>query len=335
VGKCSVCGAKAVIRIPYARINLCEKHFVEYYERRIERTIVRYGLISKGMRIVVAISGGKDSASLAYVLSKIADKYDLKLLILHIDLGINNYSTKAREVVEEFSKLIKVPAAIISVKDVLSLGIPELAKLSRRPTCSVCGLVKRYIMNAFAIEVRADAVCTGHNMDDIMVNILKEFLNQNFEGMVKLVPKTLSQNGIAVGRIRPLYETTEREDLAYALINNLPFLKVTCPYMNIGGIDTDLKRYLHHLDSKYSGIRISFIRRFVSNVEKYWKHIANEGEVNKCKYCGLISQGDTCSFCNLTKRVLGEPAGPKVREYIRSYLRDHMLSYLNDDLGSD
>ena len=325
MGKCGICGSRAVIKIPYARINLCEKHFIEYYERRIERTIARYNLVSKGMKVVIAVSGGKDSASLAYVFNKIASKYDLKLVILHIDLGISDYSIKAKEVVKEFSKIVKIPTIIISIKEVLGLGIPELAKLSRRPTCSVCGLVKRYVMNAFAIEIGADAICTGHNMDDIMVNIIKEFLNQNFESMVKLVPKTPSRNNIAVGRIRPLYETTERENLAYALINNLPFLKITCPYMNIEGVDTDLKRYLHHLDSKYSGIRISFIRRFVSNVEKYWRRVIEEKKVGKCRYCGLISQSDTCSFCNLTKRALGEPAGLKVREYIRNYLRSHNI----------
>ena len=275
--------------------------------------------MKKGDVVVIAISGGKDSIALAYVLSKLSRKYDFKVIGLHIDLGIEDFSKKALEVVEEFRKITNMKIFIISVKDVLGLGIPDLARLSKRPTCSICGLVKRYLMNAFTVELNASAIATGHNMDDITANIIKEFLNQNISSMIKLVPSIEGVDAIASKKIRPLYEVTERENLAYVLVRKLPFLKYTCPFIDVTGMDKFLKRYLVDLDIKYPGLRKSFIRKFVKN-SKVVENLIKAERVSKCKYCGLISSGDVCAFCRITERILGRPGGPLVREFIRKYI---------------
>ena len=313
MAKCRVCGRRAVIKIYYARTALCREHFIQFYERRVERAMTKYGLVGKGWRVLVAVSGGKDSVSLLHVLKRLSDKMGFEVLALHIDLGIGEFSSRALSITEGLCRELSLPLIIFRVRDVLGIGVPELAKLARRPPCSVCGMVKRYVINAVAVEVGADVVATGHNLDDLAANALKEFLNQNLRGVGKLGPKTESISGIAVGRVRPLYDTPEREDLAYALVNKLPFVRTRCPYVAEGSIERYLKRYLNELDALFPGVKVSFMRRLASNLSIYY----SEEGVRKCRYCGLISSGDVCTYCKVTARGLGGPAGPKTREYIK------------------
>ncbi len=67
--RCSICGSRAIIRIPDLRRNFCEKHFVEYFERRVQKTIERYQMLKNVKKLLVAVSGGKDSLVLLHVLT--------------------------------------------------------------------------------------------------------------------------------------------------------------------------------------------------------------------------------------------------------------------------
>ena len=312
--KCSICGEKAVAIIRYARLRLCKRHFLEFVERKVERAIRRYGLVGRGDRVVVAVSGGKDSSTLASILAKLSGKLGYKLYLLYIDLGIPVYSKANREKVIELSKTINKPLIVVDVKEVLGLTVPELAFKVRRPVCSVCGVVKRYIMNAVAVELKASALAMGHNLDDLAAYVLKEFFNQNLEQISKLGPRTESVEGLAVGRIRPLYEVYERESLLYVLLSRIPFLPDECPHVRRGTMEFKIKELLDSLEESFPGIKIGLMRRLAKNLESYPKP---SQKLSRCKACGLIASGELCSFCKITKQALGEPMGARVREYIR------------------
>ncbi len=323
VVKCSICGGKAVAIIHYARLRLCRKHFLEFVEKKVERTIKRYRLIGEGDRVVVAVSGGKDSSTLATILSKLSSKLGFKLYFLYIDLGINVYSEENKRKVIELSRKTGIPLIIVNVRELLSVSVPELALRIRRPVCSVCGVVKRYIMNAVAVELKANALAMGHNLDDMAAYILKEFFNQNLNQISKLGPKTETIEGLAVGRIRPLYEVYERESLLYALLSGTPFLPDECPHVRRGTMEFKLKELLDGLEESFPGVKIGFMRRIARNVDSYPKL---SQKLTRCKACGLIASGELCSFCKMTKQVLGEPLGAKVREYVRRKIVELGLS---------
>jgi len=319
VVKCSICGDRAVASLPYARLVLCRKHFTEFIEKKVEKTIKRYKLVGKGWRVLVAVSGGKDSSTLLTILAKLAEVLDLSLLAIYINLGIPEYSEKCLSTVRKLVELLNVKLIIVDVKEAVGYTIPELAAKLRRPACSVCGTVKRYILNAAAIESRASALALGHNLDDLAAYALKEFLNQNLGQVSKFGPKTESISDLAVGRIRPLYEVLERESLIYALVNNIPFLPDECPYVRLSSLEFTLKNQLNKLESRFPSIKVSFIRRLAKNLGKYPRI---QQELTKCTTCGLIASTELCSFCRMTKRVLGRPQGSIVREYIRNKLKE-------------
>ena len=317
--RCSICGGKAVAVIHYARLRLCRKHFMEFIERKVERAIRRYRLISNGQRVLAAVSGGKDSSTLLAVLSKLSSKLGFEVIALHINLGIGEYSEKSLRFVRDLARVLGARLVVIDVKEAIGYSIPELAARLRRPICSVCGLVKRYVINAAAIEARADVVALGHNLDDLVAYVLKEFLSQNLQQITKLGPKTESIDGLAVGRVRPLYEVLEKESLIYALVSKVPFIPDECPHVRLSALEFKIKDLMNKLDSEFPGIKISLARRLAKNLGYY---PTPEQEVRKCDACRLLASTDLCSFCKATKRVAGSPKGADVREYIRGKLKE-------------
>ncbi len=313
--RCSVCGRPAIVVLRYARLALCEQHFVEYVERRVSRTIERYRLVGPSERVVVAVSGGKDSVTLAYTLYKLLGRE--RLVYLYIDLGIKGYSERLLEKVRELSERTRVPLLIVSIPELLGVGVYELAVKARRPVCSVCGLVKRYIMNAVAVELGA-VLATGHTLDDALAYIIKDFMAQDYEQLRKWVPRVEGTRGAST-RIRPLIEVSERETLLYVAVSKLPFHHEECPHRPRRSFEDATKEWLNRVEEDHPGTKIGFLRRFVRNASK----LPGGGEeVKVCRYCGLVSRGEVCSFCRLTERVFGKPMGPEVRRKVAELVEE-------------
>jgi len=314
VAKCAKCGRQAVIRIPYARMWLCKDHFIEFFETRVLKAIRRYGLAKKGDRVLVTVSGGKDSAALLSAMKRAGEELGFGIIALHIDLGIGEYSRRNREAVKRLAAQLGTKLLVFDVKEVLGMSIPEMAFMSRRPPCSVCGLVKRYVINAAAVELGVDAVALGHNMDDMIAYIMKAFITQDISNIHKLGPRTESLKG-AVGRIRPLYDTSEREALAYALMKGLSFNHAECPNAAPESIEREVKAFMSSLERNHPSIKVQLVRRFYKNLVSGGYRGGGETSVSRCPVCGLISDGGVCSFCRLTKKLIGRYGGPIVREW--------------------
>jgi len=319
--RCSICGAPAVAYLPYARLALCKTHFIEFVDRKVGRILRRVGALRPGGLIVAAVSGGKDSTAMLASLVKHAEERGTRILAVYIDLGYGGYSSRSREAAVEACRRLGVACLVVPFEEVAGVSVYELARRTRRPVCSVCGIVKRYILNAVAVEAGADHVALGHNGDDILAYALKSFLNQDIAYIAKLGPATQTVPGLAVGRLRPLYEVFERETLIYVLVSELPFLHEECPYRPVAPIEQRLKEALNRLEEEHPGLKMSALRRLARSIRLYEK-LAGGSEAGRCRHCGLISAGDECSFCRLTRRVLGEPAGPRIRSWVRGRLEE-------------
>lgn len=311
--KCHYCEREAVVRLPYAKLNLCEKHFEEYLLRKLERSIARYGMFKKGERVIVGVSGGKDSIVLADLLSKLGSA---RLLVVHVDLGIGEYSRKSSEVVRRFSVERGLDYFIVRLLD-YNTSIPELASSlrSRRP-CSICGVVKRYVLNAVALDLGFDAVATAHHGDDISVYILKSFLTQDYDQLYKISPVNPGIKGLAARRVKPFYEFYEFEIEKFAEAKNLMYVSEKCPFKHIGWLEKIIRDLLEKAEEEAPGFKIALLRSHARRV------LAVEGrsaeKPKACASCGLISEGSECSFCRLTRRALGYPLGLQVRRSIVS-----------------
>ena len=97
--KCDKCGNRAVIFRRHSGAHLCRHHFIESIERRIKHNLRKQ---FQGNRLAVAVSGGKDSLTLLYMLSEIFEKRrDIELFVITIDEGIKGYRDESLKVIDE------------------------------------------------------------------------------------------------------------------------------------------------------------------------------------------------------------------------------------------
>src|SRR3990172_8644259 len=140
--KCRKCGEKAVINMRQHKLALCADHYLEWVPEQTERFIEKYEMFTRGDRILIAVSGGKDSLSLWDVLLRLGYQADG----LYIGLGIEGeiqYSQASLAYCRQFAEAHGVNLHVVDVEEIYGGTIPEAFTISNRgkgKPCSVCGL---------------------------------------------------------------------------------------------------------------------------------------------------------------------------------------------------
>lgn len=288
--RCKFCEKDAYIRLHYPKMLLCKGHFIAYFERKVKRTIKKYRLLKPDERILVVVSGGKDSAVAAYVLKKLG--YNIECL--HINLGIGEYSQKSEEYARKQCGQMSIPLHVVRVRELLGEGVGGIK--GSRPTCSICGITKRYIFNKFAYENGFDAIATGHNLDDEASFIFGNIMHWNTEYLGKQGP-ILPSEGRFVKKVKPLYELTEREVVAYALAVGIDYMIEECPFSR-GATTLSYKQILNQMEEKNPGTKINFVKGFLRKKSLFEAEL-KETPLNECKVCKMPAQGEKCAFCKI------------------------------------
>ncbi|MGC9112509.1 ATP-binding protein [Acidilobus sp.] len=315
--KCVKCGAPARIRLSYANAWFCDKHFREYVKERVKNNIIKYNMVKRGETLLVAVSGGKDSVTLMSVLDEAAPELGVNIVAVHIVLGMGEFSEKSLEAFRDAcSKAKNVKCVTVDLKELLGMYMPEIIRRSRRPACSVCGLVKRYILNAMAVSLGASAIATGHHMNDLMTYAIKNFMEQKLDNITKLGPVSESE-GSAVKRVRPLYDIYEDETRAFVKVYGLNYVDIECPFKSTSTLEVIIKDMLSRAESESPSLTISAARALARNLPSYPRPASAP---NRCRLCGMPSNGDVCGFCKLTKSLTGAPLGPEVRSRIEGLM---------------
>lgn len=314
-GRCFFCGGAAALKLRYARVTLCREHFLQHVARRVRRAMEASGLLKPGSLVVVGLSGGKDSASLAHILATEGNVLGLKVVGFHVVVDEGEYFSLSEQAVRRLAELLGLDLVLLNLKEVLGVGLRELTAVSNRPPCSVCGIVKRYAINAAGVELKASAVVFAHNLDDILRLMVKNLVTGNAEQLAKLLPLVPTGPGL-VPRLRPLYEVHEDELRLYVKLAGLPYVDRSCPFKHVGWIDTRASAFVEELEERSPGAKLTMIRVLRRLIES-----AGEGKVVKasaCSVCGLAAGSDPCSFCRITRKATGAHGGPLVRGYLRS-----------------
>ncbi len=284
--RCSKCGGKAIASLRQYRMALCDRCYVSFYERMVERSIKRFGVLRREERILSCVSGGKDSAAMASVLKRLGFNVE----ILHINLGIGEYSAKSERVSEEIAETLDVKINVVRLKD---FGF-TIDDVDFKKVCSVCGTAKRYIMNRFARTKGFDVVATGHTAEDMILFFIKNVMSGGVEWISKLLPRTEGYGGF-VSKARPLFEMGEKENMIYVLARGVPFLADECPHA-----PRDVwKEIIYDIEFKRPG----FKRRFVLGIAKIAERIGEKRwEPSRCERCGEPSSSKICAFCRYVMR---------------------------------
>ncbi len=295
--KCKKCGEKAVIKLRAHHISLCQSHFIDFFERRVTEAIKRYKLFGFQEKILVAVSGGKDSLNSWWVLKKLGYQADA----LYLDLGIDEYSKKSKEKAVQLGQKIKGSLKIVEVKEEIGATIPQAAKKGERTPCALCGLFKRYLMNREAINNGYSAIITGHNLDDEAAVLLSNVLNWQLGYLGRQSPLLPSWHPKLAKKAKPLCEVTERESAAYALINRIDYIMEECPYSE-RATSLFYKNILNQIEQRSPGTKLRFYREFLAKGKPFFESQPAE-ELAECTECGLPTTLPPCAFCRLKKRI--------------------------------
>jgi predicted PP-loop superfamily ATPase len=166
---CDKCGRYPIFyRRPYEGIVLCRRCFKDSIERKVRRTISKYKMFSPTDHIGVAVSGGKDSLTLLYILRKIEEGYpEARITALAVDEGIKGYREEALRLAESFTAKIGVNLRTISFKELYGKTMDEMVNaLGLRFPCSCCGVLRRKALIELASRIGVDKIATAHNLDD-------------------------------------------------------------------------------------------------------------------------------------------------------------------------
>ena len=307
MASCVVCRAPAVIEEPRHRSAWCPPHFVDHVQRQIRKAIddppqtaPHERMFSYADRLLVAVSGGKDSLALWDVLLDLGYQVDG----LYVGLGIGGYSSRSQQACEAFAASRGARLHLVDLADRYGYSTATGANAAGRSTCGVCGLSKRYVFNRVAVEHGYDVMLTGHNLDDEAATLLGNLLRWDEGFLARQRPVLPASGGNQVRKVKPLYRLSERETAAYCVVKGIDYIVEECPLVE-GNKGHELKAALDLIESRSPGAKAHLLFGFLErNASRFADEAVTEVELGDCERCGMPTTGTTCAFCRQRERIL-------------------------------
>ena len=282
-----------------------DKAFIKYFEKKVEDTIKKYRLLNKKEKIIVAVSGGKDSTAVLYILKKLG--YTVGGLT--VNLGIGDYTDINLRNVLLFCRKHEIPISTISLKEKCGFSMADIKKRFVQNNlnanfCTICGVLKRQMINKGAREMKGDKLVTGHNLDDGVQSYMMNLLRFNLEPSARLGAKAgIKDNKNFVPRVKPLYLCLEAEVRRYSQLMNFPVYYGQCPHKKSSyrnKVARELDKYYHSDDEGKLKILDAF-EKVSGNMKKYY---SSDNQIGVCSVCGEPSNTDICRGCILTRKIV-------------------------------
>src|SRR5215210_4652019 len=231
--------------------------------KKTTRAITDFNLVEDGDRIMVGLSGGKDSWALIQILDVLQRRapIDFSIIAVNVDSGYEGYqhtrvAAACKERGWEFHSEHTTIGAVID------------DKLESDDTpCALCARLRRGVLYRLAKQTGATKIALGHHLDDFVETVL---LNLFFAGSLKAMPARLtSDNGEHVV-IRPLVYVTEAEARAYCLERQLPIIGCCCPACGDLSLQRQrIKRLIMDLEREHSGVKNSMLKAMTNVMPRH------------------------------------------------------------------
>ena len=297
MSKCRVCRGPAIIDLPRHNANFCAEHLQQLCRRQVEKAISDHQMLQPGDRVLVAVSGGKDSLAVWDLLLELGYRADG----LYVGLGIGDYSDVSGEYARQFADARGLRLQVVDLRDTHGYDVPTAARATRRVPCSACGLSKRHVFDAAARAGDYDAVATGHNLDDEAAVLLGNTLRWDVDYLARQLPVLEAGDGFP-RKVKPLVRLTERETAAWCIVRGIDYQVEECP-MAAGNRHLGYKATLNDLEARSPGSKASFYLSFIERMAPLLAEHkrAEVAALSSCSRCGAPTTGEICAFCRLVE----------------------------------
>jgi len=297
------CNNPPVIYQRYSGLHLCNLHLVEDVERKVKKEMRKRLMVENGDKIGVALSGGKDSSALLYMLKKIFnERNDLEFFAISVDEGISldRYRAMTLRNAEIVADKLGVNLFKFSFLDEFGFTVDEIvSKNFEQAPCTFCGVLRRQLIAKKVRELGATKIATGHNLDDEVQTILLNYIRGDIERLGQLnMPHRRNE---FVSRIKPLQTVPEEEVAQYARIAGISVITSHCPYITRSFRFT-VKRMLNEIESKHPGTKYSLMRGY-ERISKFLPTKLQERELLQCERCGEPSASSICKACEMIEKM--------------------------------
>ncbi|MBD3233403.1 MAG: tRNA 2-thiocytidine(32) synthetase TtcA, partial [candidate division Zixibacteria bacterium] len=232
-----------------------------FYKNKLEKDIAqkavrasdRFGMIDEGDRIVVALSGGKDSFTLLRMLKlmQLKGNREFELMVINIHPGFEGYLTEG---IETYLKENHFQYKMISypIEKIAGIKLDEGQIL-----CSFCSRLKRGVLYDACMKLGYNKLALGHNADDVIETLL---MNQLYSGALRGMPPKLKADDKPITVIRPLYYVFEKDTLRYAVESRFPVVCCKCPICGTEDMKRrQVKQLLSNLEKDNPRIKSSLL----------------------------------------------------------------------------
>ncbi|HEX9123492.1 MAG TPA: ATP-binding protein [Actinomycetota bacterium] len=300
--RCRRCRRPAVVEIRRHNAAFCRDCFVRHVHEQVKRAVAAHDMFGAQDRVLVAVSGGKDSLALWDVLLELG----YRAAGMYLGLGIGEYSSRSGQLVKGFAKEREAELVLVDLEAEYGFDVPTAGRKGSRSTCAVCGLSKRYVFNRVALEHGFDVIATGHNLDDEAATLLGNTLRWQTEYIARQFPVLPAEDGLAK-KVKPLYRLSELETAAYAFLRDIDYVVEECPLV-AGNTQLRYKGALNQLEAASPGTKAQFLLGYLDKAAPLFAR-QDEADLRPCERCGQPTTGRFCAFCRAQAQILGRRLG--------------------------
>lgn len=272
-------------------------------EEEVHLTVTKTEMFKNVKKLVIGVSGGKDSTVLAHIMHLLNQRheYGLDLHLLCVDEGISGYRDKSIQVVRRNEKDLGLPLTVISYKESIGQSLDEVSgKIGKKEHCTFCGVFRRSVLEDGAKSVKGDMIATGHNADDTAETLIMNYLRGDIHRLLRSTqPVTGNEAQEITPRCKPLLNVYEKEIVMYAFYKDLPYFSTECKYAS-GAFRGTTRTYIKTLEK----VSPKSILKIISSGDSLKCLFLPQNYV-RCSTCNRMcsSSNGICKACTLKKEI--------------------------------
>ncbi len=247
--------------------------------------------------IAIAVSGGKDSLTLLYLLVRLEKRFPRsKITAISVDEGIDGYRDEALELARRACQRLEIEHVVVSYRELFGITTDETAamRLGQTP-CAYCGVFRRKAINKAAVMVGATKIATAHNLDDQVQTVLLNMLHGDPLRVVRWGPVLRDPHRRFLPRIKPLFDISEKEIVLYAYLTGIEFQGVMCPHGH-DALRNDIRGFVNQMEEKHPGTKFTLLRA-AERLRDLLADAVSLTALSECERCGDPTPHRLCEAC--------------------------------------